>query len=248
MQEYINALNHCIGYGNPTASFWFISLEEGGGYCKSNKHGEIELECIEKEIDRLNIYGQHFSKHNYSHFHLSNKDFEEFFLKYPDEREKANKDISYQNYGAIYNYFNTPKIALKNIGDHDINLFISNLFPISRGNVKSDYDKFVIDYIFDGNFVEWKKKYWIKRKKYISDFFHNSLSYLEEVILLLFGAQSNNEFNEVLTEIIGKEIKLEFEKKFVYQNLTILHTYHAGRINTNKKIFDPKRVIQLLEE
>ena len=157
MNENLNALNHCIGYGNPSASYWFISLEEGGGYCEKNEEGEIDPMCKEKELKRLEIYKNKFSKNNFSPYSLSNEELSEFYLKFPSEKEKANKDISYKNYCSIFNHFNTTKISSDNIGDSNINLFISNLYPLSRKTIKSEYDKFVKDFIFNGDFKEWKK-------------------------------------------------------------------------------------------
>ena len=246
MNKNLNALNHCIGYGNPSAKYWFISLEDGGGYCEKNEEDKIDPICKNKELQRLEIYKNKFSQNNFSPYSLSNEELSEFYLKFPSEKEKVNKDISYKNYCSIFNHFNTTKISPENIGDPKINLFISNLYPLSRKTNRSEYDKFVKDFIFDGDFKEWKKLYWEERKNNISGLFTKNFDSTNPAYILCFGLDYG--FNEVLTDICGKEIKLIFEKKIVLNNITILHTYHPGRTNTNNKKFDAEYVIKLLSE
>ncbi len=248
MTENIKALNHCIGYGNPSAKYWFISLEEGGGYCEKNEEGEIDSLCEERELKRLEIYKNKFSNNNFIPYSLSNEELSEFYLKFPSEKEKVIKDISYKNYCSIFNHFNATKISSDNIGDSNINLFISNLYPLSRKTVKSEYDKFAKDFIFNGDFKEWKNLYWKDRKKNIGRFFTKNFDPARPTTILCFGADSDNGFNEVLSDICNQEIKLSFEKKFVLNNLNIFHTYHPGRINTNNKTFDVEYVIKLLSD
>ena len=93
-----------------------------------------------------------------------------------------------------------------------------------------------------------KRLYWEDRKKNIGRFFTKNFDPARPTTILCFGADPDYGFNEVLTDICGKEIKLIFQKKVVLNNLTIFHTYHPGRINTNNKTFDIEYVIKLLSD
>lgn len=186
--------------------------------------------------------------HNFSPFYISNEDFSEFYEKYPEEKAKSLTDTSYKNYCAIYNHFNSPNISIENIGEPNIDLFISNLFPLSRKTTKSKYDKFVREFIFDGDFTEWKKNYWNERKENISKFFHKIIDRNKRLTILFFGPDPDYGFNEILNMISGETIKLEFQKKIVHQNLTVLQAYHPGQTITYNKKFNVEQVIQLLGE
>jgi hypothetical protein len=76
MSENINALNHCVGYGNPSAGYWFVSLEDGGGYCGREQKNNIDPKCIERELQRLEVYKKKFADRNFSTYYLSNEDFD----------------------------------------------------------------------------------------------------------------------------------------------------------------------------
>ena len=88
MNENLNALNHCIGYGNPSAKYWFISLEDGGGYCEKNEEDKIDPICKNKELQRLKVYKKKFTDNNFSAYYLTNEDLEDFYSQFPEEREK----------------------------------------------------------------------------------------------------------------------------------------------------------------
>jgi len=233
LEKNIEALNHCIGYGNPFANYWFFTLEDGGGYCSKNN----DLVCKERELQRLELYKKKFVDKNFSTYHLTNQDLEGFYSQFPEEKEKAKTDFTYQNYCSIYNRLNNANIAPKNIGDSESKIFVSNLFPISRSNSENN---------FDGTFEEWEEEYWSYRKRYITDFFKDKTVSKSNMTILFFGIE--NKFNELLNEMIGEKVKMEFEKKLVFENFTFLQTYHAGRRTTFNKKFNLDSVIKLLLE
>lgn len=244
MDENIEALNHCVGYGNPSASYWFVSLEDGGGYYGGEQKNNIDPKCIEKELQRLEVYKKKFADSNFSAYCLSNEDFDNFYSNFPEDRIKAGTDFTYQNYCDIYNRLNNDNLFPENIGDSNSKIFVSNLFLISRSNSKNNFDPFVKEFIFDGTFEEWEEKYWTKRKEYISDLFKIVMARNNFITILFLGIDYR--FNELLNEITGKEIKLEFEKKLIFNKLKILQTYHAGRRTTYNKKFNIDSVIKLL--
>jgi hypothetical protein len=244
MEENIEALNHCVGYGNPSANYWFFSLEDGGGYCDKGQEKAIDFECKERELQRLELYKKKFADKNFSAYHLTNQDLEGFYSQFPEEREKASTDFTYENYCSIYNSLNNDNITPKSIGDSESKIFISNLFPISRSNSENNFDPFVKEFIFNGTFEEWEEKYWSDRKKYISDFFKNRVTSNTYVTILFLGVE--NKFNELLNEMIGKKVKLEFERKLIFKNFTLLQTYHAGRRTTYNKKFNIESILKLL--
>lgn len=244
MKENLEALNHCVGNGNPCANYWFFSLEDGGGYCNKGQEKAIDLECKERELQRLELYKKKFADKNFSAYHLTNQDLEGFYSQFPEERKKASTDFTYQNYCSIYNSLNNDNIAPKNIGDSDSKIFISNLFSVSRSNSENNFNPFVKEFIFDGTFEEWEEKYWADLKKYISDFFKVKVHSNTNMIILFFGV--DDKFNELLNEMIGKEVRLEFERKLVFKNFTFLQTYHAGRRTTYNKKFNVGSIVQLL--
>mgnify|MGYP001312149057 CR=1 FL=1 len=104
--------------------------------------------------------------------------------------------------------------------------------------------KTTLDY--KSTFNEMEELCWEERKTNISRFFKNNFDPTNQTYIICFGLDYG--FNEVLTDICGEEMKLNFEKKIVLNNITILHTYHPGRTNTNNKTFDAENVIKLLSE
>ena len=246
MNENLNALSHCIGYGNPSATLWFISLEDGGGYCEKNEKTKLTQFVKNRELQRLKVYKKKFTDNNFSAYYLTNEDLEDFYSQFPEEREKAATDFTYANYCSIYNSLNNDNMASNNIGDSDSKIFIANLFPISRSNSENNFDPFVKEFIFDGTFEEWEERYWLDRKKNLSDLFKNTALSNNSMTIVFFGV--DDKFNELLSEIMGKEIRLEFEEKLILNNITFLQTYHAGRRTTYNKKFNIDSVIKLLSE
>lgn len=237
IQQNLDCVNNFVGYGNPDAKFWFIGIEE---------HSSDKTEDIgwEEEKIRMEIYKRNYTG---SPYFLTNQDFIEL-------NEKYSNNITYEGIKNLYNKFNKlNKIESNEIGDGNTDLFIANLFPLGRATTNDNYNTFVRQMIFKGNFDEWYQSHWTDREKVLSSFlkqyFFNDSKQQKFLFCLgtsqwylfehLFGLLKENEKFCFETKIIQDSNKYygytKMEGKDIY---CLYHPSSSQFRNTNYRYID----------
>ena len=215
----MKVLNNFIGYGNPSAEYWFMGIEE---HLFDSKDDNI----CEEEIKRLNICKKELFNNEMGPFSLSNDDFMEF--KEKDESNSKNSP-TYRGICKIFKILTGLELDPKLIGDKKINVFICNLFPLARPRTFSDYNNFIKLNIFKGDFNKWKDEYGEYRRKAISKFFQEHfLKENKQKYLICLGTSFIDDFQVTLNSIFKSNLNIEKHKKLIVSQKLIYCIYHPS--------------------
>lgn len=213
--DYLDALNHFVGYGNPGSRYWFCGIEER--WDVSNKDEETEL-------DRINmVYKNKFNKNGFT---LNQTDFNIFYEKHRNQKEKDNNvainNPTYKGILKLYNNLVNENFLPERIPEIFNNeIFVFNLYPLGKKDEKSEYSNFVNKNFGCKNFKEWEK-WGDLRKKVMKTFLTSYLSLGEEKIIICLGTGNWNSFQDIFNVIF---CKIDLEGKWTGKsNMYFGHT------------------------
>jgi len=126
MEDTINAIGHCIGYGDINAKYNFFALEEKEG--KKPNNAKRNLAYVKKFTDLKTYYV------------LSN---EEIYAQCPECRKEDEDALPriYPTYKFIYEKLSNNNINIEELGTVDKTILIGNLSPFAKPETNSNYQK-----------------------------------------------------------------------------------------------------------
>ncbi|MBU2447541.1 MAG: hypothetical protein KJ666_18475 [Bacteroidetes bacterium] len=234
-EEYLEVLNHFVGYGNPNAQFLFMALEETG-FSDKKEDENTELEKLD------------FLHHKYEgngtnkYFYLSNESFRELPI--------IKKQNTYDGYVLLFNQLSgNENINIKDIGSNTIDLFVSNLYAIPKNEI---YNNFIKQHVFIGEEEEWKKIFLDRRLEILRDFVKDYF-YKKSKLIFCFGRSAKfiSDYNKLFNSLFNSKIEINPAKKYEIikeEETFIISLYHASVRNQNKKLFTKQYIDKIISD
>lgn len=182
-QKSILALNNLVGYGDYNSKYWFMGIEEGQTWkFSTSEKNRIEFFIKIYEISR-------------GPFAITNECMDKAI-----NSEISNSPL-YRAVVRLFNCLEEKEINQTDIGSTNIDLFISNMYPLAMSDIKTDYDEnyykyFGIksrnDYLISELFAE--------RKKILKDKINEHVVNKKKP-LFIFGKNIWQEFKNIFNEL-----------------------------------------------
>lgn len=233
MSPNLRALNNFIGYGDPKSPLWFIGIDE---------HGEFKMEDEQNEIKKLNVFYDCFENSQGKPYYITEDKINTMLLdiQVQELKQKADNNPTYSGILEIFNNLFNSKYTGSSIGNSEVKIFLSNLFPIGRDNTSDNsFGLFVEKYFLVSSFDEWKKNYWEERIDAFNNFIKEFHILEEPKVFICLGVSYQIDFQDLLRKIFKKNIELiKHSLVTISDKHQSILCYHPSKRNRHKYFTD----------